>query len=288
MKLNYLLRPVILCICFYLECSFSFSQTVNDEASFFNCTHDKTQIIRNKIASTQIKMFADGELYSIQTFYFDSLGLPTRQLIADSTGKINVQFEFSHDFFGGLLFRGQKDFNFNKTDSVIFFKSYYDSLLVRESSSQSPNQKDYFYDSQRQKIKTKTSLISDKVVTPISLTTFSYDSLNRIIKTQERRFNNSNDKDGTITSDRELYYGKNGKIVLDKELMQIENLVSSNKGTVKYFYDKKNNLITISYGNGTKSQLFYDDKGLIIIKKSELLNDNQVTFIQDVYTYTYR
>lgn len=102
------------------------------------------------------------------------------------------------------------------------------------------------------------------------VTVYSFDSLDRVSNSKEIVFQNESDSSGTLLSDRDFFYHKNGK--LEKEVEKLNSKYSwmANKGSINYIYDNSGNLIQLIQINGASYTCTYDKKGLILTRKMKL------------------
>lgn len=285
------MRQFTILIFLLIQTAFAFGQIVNDDLSFFDYSYDKSIIRKNKVESVTINMsFSYGKSLSKSIYYFDKKGLLTKLSVLDSKGKLERDFYFLTNSHNDLISRIQKDYEYKRADTVHFFKYYAGSKLIKDSSSQIPISYIYEYSSNGNLMKTVVNSNFGKRVA-----SNKFDSLNRIINSIETVFQNEKDLTGTVFSDRDFFYGKNGKIEREVEKINSKIFWMANKGSINYVFDLRGNLTQIIRINADSYFFTYNDKGLITTKKTDLkLESDDIIETEtkidtfDKFSYTFR
>ena len=280
----------------FIHTAFAFGQIVNDDMTFFNYSYDKNIIKSKKVETVTIEMyFSDGKRSGKTIYHFDKEGLLTRQIIQDATGIPEREFYFTTNYHNDLISRIQKDYEHNKIDTVIYFKSYEGDKLIKDSSSGNPISFNYEYTKNRKLLKTIVNTNFSLGYNIKRIIINKLDSLDRIINIVETIYQNEKDLTGTLFSNRDIFYYDNGKI--EKEVEKINNQYSlmDNNGSISYMYDSSGNLTQILRTNAASYIYTYDDKGLITTKKMDMklesddfLDTDTKIETFDKYTYTFR
>lgn len=285
------MRQFTILIFLLIQTAFAFGQIVNDDLSFFDYSYDKSIIRKSKVESVTINMsFSYGKSLSKSIYYFDKEGLLTKLSVLDSKGKLERDFYFLTNSHNDLISRIQKDYEYKRADTVHFFKYYAGNKLIKDSSSQIPISYIYEYSSSGNLMKTVVNSNFGKRVA-----SNKFDSLNRIINSIETVFQNEKDLTGTVFSDRDFFYGKNGKIEREVEKINSKIFWMANKGSINYVFDLRGNLIQIVRTNAASYFFTYNDKGLITTKKTDLKLESDDIIetetkidIFDKFSYTFR
>jgi YD repeat-containing protein len=248
----------------FILTAFSFGQNVNDDMSFFNYTYDKNIIRKSKVETITSQGYYGEERSAGRTiYYFDKGGLLNRQAILDSNGIPKREYYFKTNARGDLIERIQKDYEFKRIDTVTFFKYYERGRLVKDSSSFIPIGYHYSYNRVGRLLATNLhSNFYGNITRREILNT--HDRQGRIIHQLETVYQPSGDPAGSLFSDRDIFYHKNGKV--EKEVEKLDGQYSwmANKGSLYYSYDSIGNLIQLRKTTGYSYVYVYDKKGLLI------------------------
>lgn len=269
---------------------------MNDDLSFFSYNYDKEILKRNKVKTVTIELIlSDGNKSSKSIYHFDKEGYLEKQVIKSEKGNILREFYFKRNSHNDLTSRIQKDYEHNRNDTVLYFKYYENNNLIKDSSSEIPISYCYEYNPKRKLIKTVINSnfgLGNKTKRVI---VYTLDSLDRISNSKETVFQNENDSTGTLYSDRDFIYHKNGK--LEKEIEKLNSKYSwiANKGSINYVYDNFGNLTHLIRTNAASYVYTYNKEGLVLTRKMKLKTesddlDNKGIDIEtfDKYSYTFR
>jgi hypothetical protein len=290
------MRHFAISIFLLVHTTFTFGQIANDGLSFFNYSYDKSIIKTNKVKTVTIDLlFSKGKSSSKSIYHFDKEGLLTKLLILDSTDKLEREFFFFTNSHKDLISRIQKDYENKKVDTVHYFKFYEGNKLVKDSSSEIPISYTYEYSSNGNLIKTIVSSNFGLGNNTKRITVSKFDSSNRIVNNVETVFQNENDLTGTVLSDRDCFYGKNGRIEREVEKLNGKYSWMANKGSIKYVFDESGNLTQILRTNAASYFYTYNDKGLVTTKKMDMklesddIIDKEVSIeTLDKFIYSFR
>ncbi len=275
--------------------AFAFAQIANDDSNFFNYTYYKELIKRNKVETATVEWnYKDGKGSGKSIYQFSKQGFLTKQIIIDQNDKVKSEYHFLTNSQGDLIRRIYKSYEYNTADTVHFFKAYKAGQLIKDSSSQIPIGYNYEYNSKGKLCKTVVNSNFSLGNKRSRVTIIKLDSLDRISNSIETVFENEQDSTGSIFSDREFFYNRDGKIEKEIEKLNSKNSWMANKGSINYMYDSSGNLTQLIKTNAASYFYTYDDKGLITTKKMlmELESDDIIdtaTKIDsyDKYTYTF-
>lgn len=280
---------------FFLR-AFAFGQIVNDDMTFFTYSYDKTILKKSKVETVTIEMFfSDGRSSGKTIFHFDKEGLLTRQTKQDTSGIPQREIYFITNIHNDLISRIQKDYELNRIDTVIYFKSYEGDKLIKDSSSDIHFSFNYEYNKNGKLLKTIVNTNFGLGYNTKRVMINKLDSLDRIINIVETVYQNENDLKGTVFSNREIFYYNNGKIEKEVEKINNSNPLFANNGSINYVYDSSGNLTQILRTNAASYIYTYNDKGLITTKKMDMklesddfLDTNTKIETFDKYRYTFR
>jgi len=293
---SHLMRPITIIALLLFSTVFAFGQIVNDDLSFFSYNYDKEILKRNKVKTVTIELIlSDGNKSSKSIYHFDKEGYLEKQVIKSEKGNILREFYFKRNSNNDLTSRIQKDYEHNRNDTVLYFKYYENNNLIKDSSSEIPISYCYEYNPKRKLIKTVINSnfgLGNKTKRVI---VYTLDSLDRISNSKETVFQNENDSTGTLYSDRDFIYHKNGK--LEKEIEKLNSKYSwiANKGSINYVYDNFGNLTHLIRTNAASYVYTYNKEGLVLTRKMKLKTeldyfDDKAIKIEtfDKYSYTFR
>ena len=279
-----------------LNTAFTFGQIVNDGTAFFNYNYNKNLIKKNKVQSITIEMFDSGGKNLGMTIYnFDKDGLLTSQSIKDSSGLLKREYYFSVNSHNDLVSRIQNDYEYNRIDTVTYFKIYVGDKLIKDSSSEIPISYNYEYDKNGFLLKTIISSnygLGNKTKRVI---VNKIDSLGKVINITETVYKNDDKNTATKFSDRNIFYNDKGKV--EKEIEKLNSKYSwmANKGSVNYVYDSSGNVLQINRTSAASYSFTYDEKGLITtekikikLEKDDIIDTEIEITTLDKYAYTFR
>ena len=280
----------------FLHTVFAFGQIVNDNMTFFNYSYDKTIIKLKKVETLTIKMyFPDGRSPGKTIYHFDKEGLLTRQTIQDTTGIPEREFYFTTNHHNDLISRIEKDYEHNKIDTVIYFKSYEGDKLIKDSSSDIPVSYSFEYAKNGELLKTIVNTNFGLGFNRKREIINKLDSSDRIINIVETVYENEKDLKGALFSNRDIFYYDNGKIEKEVEKINSQYAWMHNKGSVSYVYDSSGNLTQILRTNAASCTYTYNDKGLITTSKMDMMiESDDIVDLEtkfetlDKYSYTFR
>jgi hypothetical protein len=280
----------------FIQPAFVFGQIVNDDMNFFNYSYDKTIIKSRKVKTVTIEMyFSNGKSSGKTIYHFDKEGLLTRQTIQDTTGIPKSEFYFIANNHNDLISRIEKDYEHNRIDTVIYFKSYEGGKLTKDSSSDIPASYSYEYAKNGELLKTIVNSNFGLGYNRKRVIINKLDSFDRVINIVETIYLNEKDLKGTTVSNRDIFYYDNGKIEKEVEKVNSNNSLFANNGSITYMYDSRGNLIQRLRTNAASYNYTYNDKGLIETKKMDLIL-NSDDFLDtdtkfetlDKFSYTFR
>lgn len=244
---------ITICILTLMTIS-NFAQLLNADG-FFNGSYDKKYINGNKIKQIRINTILGGKKSSFFIFDFDKKGFLQKQTIFDKHGKKVNGFVFKYNKYQDQIERINMDYSLKKIYKVSFSKEYNNSLLVREKSSEFPFVINYFYNSQKQKIETKTFLDLDTANSSKRIFYFTYDL--------------------------------KGKLQQTKEILMSADGISNPISTTNYFYNKNGRIISFQKDNSPLYFINYDKKGLIKSTTFKMAEEfSKLEFI-DNYNYSF-
>jgi len=280
----------------FIHAVFAFGQIVNDDMAFFNYSYDKTIIKLKKVETVTIEMFfSDGRSSGKTIYHFDKEGLLTRQTKQDTTGIPKREIYFITNNHNDLISTIEKDYEHNRIDTVIYFKSYEGDKLIKDSSSETPIGFKYEYTKNGNLFKTIVNTNFGLGYNTKRVIINKLDSLNRIINIVETVYQNEKDLKGTLFSNRDIFYYDNGKIEKEVEKINSNNPLFVNNGSINYVHDSNGNLTQILRTNAASYIYTYKDKGLIatkkmdlILKSDEFLDTDTKFETLDKYIYTFR
>jgi len=280
----------------FIQTAFAFGQIVNDNMTFFNYSYDKTIIKLKKVETITIQMyFPDGKSSGKTIYHFDKEGLLTRQTIQDTTGIPKSEFYFITNKYNDLISTIEKDYEHNKIDTVIYFKSYEGDKLIRDSSSRIHFSFNYEYTKNGKLLKTIVNTNLGLGYNTKRVIINKLDSLDRIINIVETVYENEKDLKGALFSNRDVFYYDNGKIEKEVEKINSNNPLFINSGSINYVYDSNRNLTQILRTNAASFTYTYNDKGLIatnkmdmILESDEFLDTDTKFETLDKFSYAFR
>lgn len=145
----------VLTVYLFICSALAFGQIANDEDAFFNYSYDKALIKRNKVQTVTIQTgFSDGKSAGKHIYEFDKVGLLNKQSIYDSGGNLKREIHFKTNSQHDLHSMIQNDFEYNRVDTIRYFKSYKGNQLIRDSSSRMPIVHYYEYSPHGERLKT--------------------------------------------------------------------------------------------------------------------------------------
>ena len=259
-----------------------------------NYGYDQELIKQNKIEEIIIEIVSsDGNNSSGSTLYFNPEGLLIKQTNQDSLGILKQEYSFISNSYGDLIVKIEKDFEYNTTDTINYFKHYFKEKLIKDSSSQLPMSYDFKY-AQNGKVQEKTINTNLGLgYKSRNITTYQFDSSNRVINIKETVFRSEEDMTGTLMSNRDVYYNESGKVEKELENVLIKNSLIGNHGSINYEYDNSGNLALIQKEKGASFNYRYNDKGLILTELMKInIGRDQIietdTRIKILYKYSYK
>lgn len=290
------MRQLAITAFLFIPTLFAFGQIVNDDMAFFNYSYDKTIIKLKKVETLTIQMyFPDGRSPGKTIYHFDKEGLLTRQTIQDTIGIPKSEFYFITNNHNDLISIIQKDYEHNRIDTVIHFKSYEGDKIIKDSSSDIHISFNYEYNKNGKLLKTIVNTNLGIGYNTKRVIINKLDSLNRIINIVETVYQNEKDLKGTLFSNRDIFYHDNGKIQKEVEKINSNNPLFANNGSINYVYDSNGNLTQILRTNAASYIYTYNDKGLITtrkmdmnLKSDEFLDTDTKIETFDKYSYTFR
>jgi len=228
-------------IIFFILVSFSsFGQNLNDDAAYFFYRYDKSVIKRNKIASLTIDLVVmDNKPGATKVHYFDKEGNLTKISDLDSNGVTKGEYFFLVNEHQDLVTRIYKDYELNKKDTVRYFKSYEKGKLIKDSSTEYSSSTEFSYNPSGQIIQKVSTDYFSKNNFRKKIVSYTLDGLGRINNCKESFYMNKFDTIGTIYSNRDYYYNKQG--LLEKEFENIKN--TDLVGTITYHYNPLGQLV---------------------------------------------
>jgi YD repeat-containing protein len=289
------MRPITIIAFLLFRAAFTFGQIVNDDLSFFSYTYDKEILKKNKVETVTIELTpSTGKRLSKSIYHFDKGRYLEKQVIKNEKGVLS-EIYFRRNSRNDLTARIQKDYEYNRFDTVLYFKYYENNHLIRDSSSELPISYHYEYNSKGMLFKTVINSNFGLGNKNKRVIVYTFDSLDRISNSTETVFRNENDSTGTLFSDKDFFYLSNGKLEKEIEKLNSKYLWMANKGSINYVYDHIGNLIQIIRTNAASYTYTYNNKGLVLTRKMKLKTEpddfddkgiNIETF--DKYGYTFR
>ncbi len=252
-------------IAYFFSCStFVFGQIANNDLDFFSYRYDKNIIKKNKVETITIEMsVSEGKSSGKSIYHFDKEGILFRQIIQDTKGNIKREFLFTTNSHNDLISIIEKDYEYKKIDTLLYFKSYKADKIIRDSSSELPICYNYEYASDGNQFKTIINSIFGLGNNTKRVIINKFDSLHRIINSVETLFENEKDIAGKIVSNRDFFYNHHGKIEKEVEKLNGKYSWMANKGSINYVYDVSGKLICTIRTNAACYIYSYNEKGLI-------------------------
>lgn len=263
-------------------------QKVNDDFAFFNYNYNRGLIKHNKVEVVIVNLYSKGISSGKIKFYFDTAGLLIKEIISDSSENIKREFRFTTNSHKQIVGRKQIDYEFNRTDSVKYFKIYDGQKLVNDSSSEMPVRYEYVYDK-------KGNLINSIVYSNFGsgnmtkrVTEYTIDGFGRPSKIIETVYQKTKDSIGAVFSNRNIFYNEKGNVIKETESLNNENSWPANKGSITYVYDRFENLVQILQTNAASYKFTYNKMGLITSKQTNITIDESNFETFHKYTYIFR
>jgi hypothetical protein len=252
---------------------------MDQTAAFVAGEYDRHLISRNKV-----QMIRHGS----NKFYFDTSGFVQEILLYDALNKPRVTYKFEYNSYGDRIAEDVFDFGLNKGFKGIYFKTYENSRLIRDSSEGTCH--NFFYDDNDhlKKIIWRWLKVGNKRIIQ-----FTYDSVGRPNRIIDRQYQDYKDTVGKLLSDRIVYYNNKGKPVREEESVNWDSntypLNILNYGSIMYKYDQLDKLVEVVRSKGPSQKVKYNDKGLIeVIETSGQYNNGEKFVWKWKYDYSYR
>jgi YD repeat-containing protein len=280
-------------IIFFILVSFSsFGQNLNDDAAYFFYRYDKSVIKRNKIASLTIDLVVmDNKPGATKVHYFDKEGNLTKISDLDSNGVTKGEYFFFVNEHQDLVTRIFKDYELNKKDTVRYFKSYEKGKLIKDSSTEYSSSTEFSYNPSGQIIQKVSTDYFSKNNFRKKIVSYTLDGLGRINNCKESFYMNKFDTIGTIYSNRDYYYNKQG--LLEKEFENIKN--TDLVGTITYHYNPLGQLVLWKREKGATYSYTYNSKGLLTtvlmdmyVEPDAFMPEEINILAKDIYRYSTR
>ncbi len=280
-------------IIFFILVSFSsFGQNLNNDAAYFFYRYDKSIIKRNKIASLVIDLVVmDNKPGATKVHYFDKEGNLTKISDLDSNGVTKGEYFFFVNEHQDLVTRIYKDYELNKKDTVRYFKSYDKGKLIKDSSTEYSSCTEFSYNPSGQIIQKVSTDYFSKNNFRKKIVSYTLDGLGRINNCKEFFYMNKFDTIGTIYSNRDYYYNKQG--LLEKEFENIKN--TDLVGTITYHYNPLGQLVLWKREKGATYSYTYNSKGLLTtvlmdmyVEPDAFMPEEIKILAKDIYRYSTR
>lgn len=264
------MKQIVFILCTILYSEVTIAQILKDDLNFFEFNYSKEKIKQNKIKTITINQKVSNVNGGKSVYHFDTNGVLKKLLKTDSSRKKINEFLFLTNHKTDLICRIEIDYKRKKIDTVKYYKSYKENLLIKDSSSNMPMSYKYEYNSKGILIKTITEFNFGKGMNGKKVIMKKVDALNRIFKITEMVFQNENDEKGYIFSDRDIEYNKNGNMIAELEKVENNHTLLPNKGSITYSYDVHGNLIKILVKNGASYYYTFNEKHLITSERMKL------------------
>ncbi len=280
-------------IIFFILVSFSsFGQNLNDDAAYFFYRYDKSVLKRNKIASLTIDLVVmDNKPGATKVHYFDKEGNLTKISDLDSNGVTKGEYFFFVNEHQDLVTRIFNDYELNKKDTVRYFKSYEKGKLIKDSSTEYSSCTEFSYNPSGQIIQKVSIDYFSKNNFRKKIVSYTLDGLGRINNCKESFYMNKFDTIGTIYSNRDYYYNKQG--LLEKEFENIKN--TDLVGTITYHYNPLGQLVLWKREKGATYSYTYNSKGLLTtvlmdmyVEPDAFMPEEIKILAKDIYRYSTR
>lgn len=280
-------------IIFFILVSFSsFGQNLNDDAAYFFYRYDKSVIKRNKIASLTIDLVVmENKPGATKVHYFDKEGNLTKISDLDSNGVTKGEYFFFVNEHQDLVTRIFNDYELNKKDTVRYFKSYEKGKLIKDSSTEYSSCTEFSYNPSGQIIQKVSTDYFSKNNFRKKIVSYTLDGLGRINNCKESFFMNKFDTIGTIYSNRDYYYNKQG--LLEKEFENIKN--TDLVGTITYQYNPLGQLVLWKREKAATYSYTYNSKGLLTtvlmdmyVEPDAFMPEEIKILAKDIYRYSTR
>ncbi|MEN9963307.1 MAG: hypothetical protein RL582_402 [Bacteroidota bacterium] len=229
---------------------------LNDSDAFFNGSYDKTYILEHKIKQVYVTNDIDSNKTSFSIFDFDNNGFLIKQTILDKNLKNVNDYTFIYNNQGDQIERINVAYDVNRTDTVIFYKTYDGPLLIQETSSELPFLTKNIYNENKRKVQSITFLSKDTALSSKRVSFYSYD--------------------------------KNGKLKGIQETYIETNIVTPvSAGTTEFKYDESGNISVVMQSGKPDYILSYDKDGFLKSKTFKIKVDLGGLTIEEKYSYIF-
>ncbi len=191
--------------------------------------------------------------------FFDRRGLLSKISFYDGTGKLRSEETFIWDKQQHVEKQLSVDYEYNKTATENYYRTYQGNLLVKDSLSSTSVTCEYEYNGQGRLIKklnyqhhpNSHKILSNKIE-------YLLDGTGKTARVIETSYQGPTPAQGTIISDKTIEYDSLGKVIKKIEAIDLE----LNEGTISYKYDSKGNLIEVTRQRAASYTFTYNKLGL--------------------------
>lgn len=228
---------------------------LSDSDAFFSGTYDRMFIKSNKIKQINIETRIEKNKSSYHIFNFDKKGYLKKQTVLDSSwNTINI-YKFKYNNYGDQIERTTIVSDANKINKVTFIKTYKDSILISEKSSELPFLTEYTYNSNGN-IKEKTTISNwDSLNNSKRILFYNYDTTNNLQNIEES-----------------MVYSDGTKNILK---------------TTTFSYDSNGKVVSIERTNSSTYYFSYESNGFIKSKRIEMPDEYGKLEILETYCYIF-
>lgn len=228
---------------------------VLDKLSLFNTDYDKAFIKKHHIQQIIIHSTIGGQKSSVFLFDFDKNGLLEKESISDSLNRKINDYLFKYNEYGDLIERNNNNYEFGKSYSESFTKTYEGGLLVCNRWSLMPYTLKYTYYPDGRLKQSVSSMGEDSLNSAKSFKIYNYDSF------------------GVLQSIEEAIESQSGNLnVIEKTIIS---------------RDSKGRIIAINKLNGFQSVIAYDMKGFIKTIRLKMTEDFGNIEVLDDYEFVF-
>ncbi len=229
---------------------------LNDSDAFFNGSYDKSYALKQKIKQVNVTNYIDSNKTSFSIFDFDNNGFMRKLTIFDKTMKKVSDYTFIYNKQGDQIEIINVDYDLNKTDTVVFNKTYDGTLLIQETSSELPFLTKHIYNDSRRKVQSITFLSRDTTISSKRVSFYSYDT------------------NGKLKGIQETYIESN-------------NATPVSTGTTEFIYDKSGSIPVVMRSGKPNYILSYDKQGFLKSKTVKMIEDLGGLTIEEKYSYIF-
>ena len=239
------------------------AQLIDSIYSFYNFKYSKSLIKNLKVKSitaTAIDKKSDDSSRSI--YSFNKEGILTEQINYGENGKIETSHQFFVNNYGQKIKEiVQRNYS-DRKDSNIYYKTYQEKKLVKDSNSLSPSH--HLFEFSKRGTILKAIELSNSAYPRVTkkVRYFEYDRNNRLLHTRDSLL--QTDGESYCFSFKTYLYDEKGRLMKEIEKIHLSFPAEENCGEVIYNYDEMGRIESIVVANGMSRYFTYDARGLIV------------------------